>query len=146
MYTRIEVLNANLVPEQVHSTNTKQTDAEIIEKRTPVLVRSCSIRQGSGGDGAWRGGDGITREIQAREQLKFSILSDRRVYQPGGANGGEPGKRGQNSVFRFSKGEGSPLEEVNLGGKAVVPLQPGEYIRISTPGGGGFGRQSAVGM
>lgn len=125
--------------EQVHSTNTKQTDAEIIEKRTPVIVRSCSIRQGSGGDG-------ITREIQAREQLKFSILSDRRVYQSGGANGGGPGNRGQNSVFRFSEGEGSPLEEVNLGGKAVIPLQPGEYIRISTPGGGGFGKQSAGGL
>ncbi|KAF6794593.1 5-oxoprolinase (ATP-hydrolyzing) [Colletotrichum sojae] len=124
----------------VHSTNTRQTDAEVIEKRTAVMVRRYEIRRGSGGDGRWRGGDGITREIEARIPLKFSILSDRRVYRPWGMGGGSPGCRGENYAFlRGEEGEDGALERVNLGGKAVFNLRPGEYVQINTPGGGGFG-------
>lgn len=122
----------------VHSTNTKQTDAEVVEKRTAVLVRKYEIRRGSGGQGRWRGGDGITREVEARVPLKFSILSDRRVYRPYGMGGGGPGMRGEN--FAFLKGEdGGEMERINLGGKAIVNLGVGEYVQVNTPGGGGFG-------
>ncbi|KAI3393175.1 hypothetical protein diail_4663 [Diaporthe ilicicola] len=129
----------------VHSTNTRQTDAEVMEKRTAVLVRSYGIRRGSGGAGRWRGGDGIVREIEARIPLKFSILSDRRVYQPYGMAGGSPGARGENYAFLFASEEGGlgsgNMERVNLGGKAVISLRQGEYVQINTPGGGGYGAQ-----
>lgn len=121
----------------VHSTNTRNTDAEVIEKRTAVLVRRYEIRRGSGGLGKWNGGDGTIREIEARIPLKFSILSDRRVYQPYGMNGGLPGKQGENYAFKMN--EASVLEKINLGGKAVVNLAAGETIQINTPGGGGWG-------
>lgn len=121
----------------VHSTNTRNTDAEVIEKRTAVLVRRYEIRRGSGGLGKWDGGNGTIREIEARIPLKFSILSDRRVYQPYGMNGGQPGKQGENYVFKFN--ETGALEKINLGGKAVVNLIAGETIQINTPGGGGWG-------
>ncbi|TDZ24815.1 Uncharacterized protein Cob_v002374 [Colletotrichum orbiculare MAFF 240422] len=121
----------------VHSTNTRQTDAEVIEKRTAVLVRMYGIRRGSGGEGRWKGGDGITREIEARIPLKFSILSDRRVYRPYGMGGGGPGARGENYAFLFNEDGG--YEKINLGGKAVINLKEGEYIQVNTPGGGGFG-------
>ncbi|KAF4336972.1 hypothetical protein FBEOM_9162 [Fusarium beomiforme] len=121
----------------VHSTNTRQTDSEVIEKRTAVLVRKYGIRSGSGGKGRWQGGDGITREIEARASLKFSILSDRRVYRPYGMAGGHGGQKGENLVFKFN--EERELVASNLGGKAVVKLEPGEYIQINTPGGGGYG-------
>lgn len=123
---------------QVHSTNTRQTDSEVIEKRTAVLVRKYSIRDGSGGHGRWRGGNGITREIEARTNLKFSILSDRRVYRPYGMAGGHPGQKGVNHVFKFN--EEGELEVMNLGGKAIVHLRSGEYVQINTPGGGGYGK------
>ncbi|KAM5380050.1 hypothetical protein ACJZ2D_003697 [Fusarium nematophilum] len=122
----------------VHSTNTRQTDSEIAEKRTAVLVRKYGIRDGSGGLGRWRGGNGITREIEARANLKFSILSDRRVYRPYGMAGGHPGQKGENHVYKFN-GEGV-LERMNLGGKAIGNLMPGEYVQINTPGGGGYGK------
>jgi 5-oxoprolinase (ATP-hydrolysing) len=124
---------------QVHSTNTRMTDPEVVEKRTQVLVRRSVIREGSGGQGRWCGGNGVTREIEARMPLKFSILSDRRVFAPYGMDGGEDGKPGKNLVFK-KDGTGEGLVEVNLGGKAVVELEPGEYIQINTPGGGGWGR------
>ncbi|EFQ35328.1 hydantoinase B/oxoprolinase [Colletotrichum graminicola M1.001] len=121
----------------VHSTNTRQTDAEVIEKRTAVLVRRYEIRRGSGGAGTWRGGDGITREVQARIPLKFSILSDRRVYRPWGMAGGSPGQKGENYAFLFNEEGG--MEKINLGGKAIINLKEGEYVQINTPGGGGYG-------
>ncbi|KAK7415546.1 hypothetical protein QQX98_005792 [Neonectria punicea] len=121
----------------VHSTNTRGTDPEVVEKRTAVLVRRNEIRHGSGGKGQWTGGNGIRREIEARAPLKFSILSDRRVYRPYGMKGGGPGEKGLNLAYMFND-EGQ-VEEVNLGGKAVVQLRPGEYIQINTPGGGAYG-------
>ncbi|XXG98471.1 Rac GTPase-activating protein BCR/ABR [Hypoxylon texense] len=57
---------------RAHSTNTRITD---VEKRTPVVVRRYEINRGTGGRGRWHGGDGITREVEARIPLKASILS-----------------------------------------------------------------------
>ncbi|KAK7211459.1 hypothetical protein V2G26_018637 [Clonostachys chloroleuca] len=67
-----------------HSTNTRITDAEVIEKRTQVIVRRHEISRGTGGRGKWNGGDGCLREIEARIPLKSSILSERRVFPPMG--------------------------------------------------------------
>lgn len=128
----------------VHSTNTRQTDAEVIEKRTAVLVRRYEVRQGSGGAGMWKGGQGITREIEARVPLKFSILSDRRVYRPWGMAGGKPGAKGENFAFLHAAEGNGGMEKVNLGGKATINLQPGEYLQVNTPGGGGYGGEEVT--
>lgn len=124
---------------QCHSTNTKTTDPEVIEKRTPVIVRKYLINHGTGGRGRFFGGDGCTREIEARVPLKFSILSDRRVYRPYGMAGGEAGHKGVNYVLRWNTAKTS-LVKINCGGKAVCILHPGERIQINTPGGGGWGK------
>lgn len=121
-----------------HSTNTRITDAEVIEKRTPVIVRRYEINRGTGGRGIWNGGDGITREIEARIPLKSSILSERRVFPPYGMEGGSPGSIGRNFVFRWNEEGG--IDKVGLGGQAVVNLKPGERMQINTPGGGGWGK------
>lgn len=75
--------------------------------------------------------------MEARTHLKFSILSDRRVYRPYGMAGGLPGQKGLNVAYIYNE-EGN-LDMVNLGGKAIIDLKPGEYIQINTPGGGGYG-------
>ncbi|TDJ62138.1 MAG: hypothetical protein E2O42_01225 [Nitrospina sp.] len=93
----------------------------------------CSIRQGSGGQGKYRGGDGLVREIEFLKPLNVAILSERRVYAPYGLEGGEPGALGENW---FVKKDGTSL---NLGGKNEISVQPGDRIRILTPGGGGYG-------
>lgn len=121
----------------VHSTNTRMTDAEVIEKRTPVIVRRHEVRRGTGGRGKWNGGDGVLREIEARIPLKSSILSERRVFPPYGMAGGNPGSCGENFVFRHNSEGGT--DKIRLGGQAVVNLRPGERMQINTPGGGGWG-------
>ncbi|KAG7888502.1 hypothetical protein KL936_003714 [Ogataea polymorpha] len=122
----------------VHCTNTKTTDIEIVEARTPVVVTKWCIRRGSGGAGKWRGGDGATREIEARVPLRVSILSERRIYHPYGMAGGEPGSRGEN--FWFRKQADGEFVVTKMGGKEIIQVQPGDRVQINTPGGGGFGK------
>ncbi len=45
---------------QTHMTNSRLTDPEVLEWRYPVLLREFAVRQGSGGAGRWRGGDGAS--------------------------------------------------------------------------------------
>ncbi len=116
-----------------HMTNTRITDPEILERRFPVMLREFSIRQGTGGDGKFRGGDGLVREVEFLEPLNAAILSERRVYAPYGLDGGEPGTCGRNLFLRK---DGTTL---SLGGKNEIHAEAGERFRIETPGGGGYG-------
>jgi N-methylhydantoinase B len=118
-------------PSGIHVTmsNTLTTPVEALELAHPLHVRRYSLRLGSGGAGRFRGGDGIVREVEALEPCRLSILSDRRRHAPAGADGGRDGHPGRNL-----------LNGVEVPGKAVLDLQPGDVIRIETPGGGGLGR------
>lgn len=83
-----------------HMTNTRITDPEVIEMRYPVAVRAFSIRENSGGAGAFKGGNGVVREIEfLKDGIDVSILSERRVLQPYGMAGGSPGMAGKNLVI-----------------------------------------------
>uniref|UniRef100_A0AAV1UZB3 5-oxoprolinase n=1 Tax=Peronospora matthiolae TaxID=2874970 RepID=A0AAV1UZB3_9STRA len=116
-----------------HMTNTRITDPEILEKRYPVLLRAFHLREGSGGAGKFRGGNGVVRQVEFLEHMTVSILSERRAFQPYGLEGGEPGARGLNLLLRHGG------RTVNLGGKNTVDVLPGEILTLYTPGGGGFG-------
>ena len=119
---------------QVHMTNTRLTDVELLEQRYPVRVHRFAIRRGSGGRGQQRGGDGIIREIEFLCPMTASILSQRRgPYPPPGLDGGEPGQLGRNTLIRASG------ETTDLGAAAQVSLEPADRLRIETPGGGGWG-------
>ncbi len=123
-----------------HMTNTRLTDAEVIERRYPVRVHEFSIRRGSGGAGAHRGGDGIVRRLEFLRPLKVSMLSQRRgPYAPFGLYGGSPGSLGRNTLRRA----GSNVEE-DLGGCFQIDVQPGDVLTIQTPGGGACGPPGAV--
>ncbi len=75
---------------QVHMTNTRMTDPEILERRYPVRVREFSIRRGSGGNGRHRGGDGVVRRLEFLRPLTLSLLTERRgPHPPYGMAGGE---------------------------------------------------------
>ncbi len=116
-----------------HMTNTKLTDPEELERRYPVRLHKFSIRDGSGGKGRWRGGDGIVREIEILEPVQATLLSQHRIVAPYGLNGGEPGALGQQTLINVDG------QEQDLPGIFTRPMQPGERIRIETPGGGGAG-------
>uniref|UniRef100_K3WI67 5-oxoprolinase n=1 Tax=Globisporangium ultimum (strain ATCC 200006 / CBS 805.95 / DAOM BR144) TaxID=431595 RepID=K3WI67_GLOUD len=116
-----------------HMTNTRITDPEILEKRYPVLLRAFHLREGSGGEGKFRGGDGVVRELEFLQDMTVSILSERRAFRPYGLAGGGDGERGMNLLTRK---DGRVL---NLGGKNTVDVRPHEVLTIYTPGGGGYG-------
>lgn len=128
-----------------HMTNTRITDAEVFERRYPVLLREFSLRAGSGGKGLHRGGDGVVRDIEFRIPVQVSILSERRVYHPYGLEGGEDAQCGLNIWVRNVEGEGEDgkkrVEErrINLGAKNTAAMKAGERIIVNTPGGGGWG-------
>ncbi|MEX2092557.1 MAG: hydantoinase B/oxoprolinase family protein, partial [Pirellulales bacterium] len=120
---------------QVHMTNTRLTDPEILERRFPVRVRGFSVRRGSGGAGRNRGGDGTVRELEFLRPLTVSLITERRgPHPPYGAAGGEPGAFGRNRLIRA---DGTTVE---LPGIIQLSVEPGEVLIIETPGGGGFGK------
>ena len=59
-----------------HITNTRIGDVEILERRYPVLLHRFGLREGSGGEGEFRGGEGVVRELEFMHQLQVSILSE----------------------------------------------------------------------
>jgi 5-oxoprolinase (ATP-hydrolysing) len=73
------------------------------------------------------------------QPIEVSMLSERRVHGPYGADGGEPGSTGLNiQVKQDSNGTGKE-RRINIGGKATVKFGTGDRLVIHTPGGGGWG-------
>ncbi|KAL4819976.1 Hydantoinase B/oxoprolinase-domain-containing protein [Aspergillus spinulosporus] len=115
-------------------TNTRITDPESLERRYPVILRRFMFREGSGGDGQYKGGDGVVRDVEFRVPMQASILSERRSFAPYGMDGGQDGKRGRNTWVSGETGRA-----VTVGGKASVGVEAGDRMIIETPGGGGYG-------
>jgi 5-oxoprolinase (ATP-hydrolysing) len=117
-----------------HMTNSRLTDPEVLELRFPVILEGFSIRRGSGGKGCYSGGDGVVRRVRFLESMTASILSQRRIVQPFGLDGGGAGASGLNYVIR-AKGD-----RVDLSGTATIAVSPGDVFVIETPGGGAYGK------
>ncbi len=121
---------------QTHMTNSRLTDPEVLEWRFPVLLENFSLRADSGGQGQFKGGDGVTRKVRFLDPMTANILSGHRSTAPFGLAGGQPGKMGRNTIIRR---DGSV--EI-LGGTASVAMETGDTFVIETPGGGGYGQSS----
>lgn len=119
---------------QSHMTNSRLTDVEILEWRYPVLVRRFGVRAGSGGAGAFMGGDGCEREIEFLEAMDVSLLANHYIDGPPGFAGGASGKPGRAQLRRKNG------EIVTLGSADDVAVHPGDRLTIETPGGGGYGK------
>ncbi len=119
---------------QSHMTNTMNTPIEAIEFYYPFLVREYSIRYNSGGDGLFKGGDGIIREFEFLTDVEITLLTERRRIAPYGLFGGKSGEVGRNIIIKNGKKEIMPS-------KFQVNLKKGDRIRIETPGGGGYGKK-----
>ena len=115
--------------------NTLNTPVEALELEFPLRVTEYAVRRGSGGAGRHRGGDGIVREFEALAADGL-LAADRapppraRRARPAAA----PGAPGRNLL------DGGPDgAEPSCSGKAEGRLEPGDRLRIETPGGGGYG-------
>jgi 5-oxoprolinase (ATP-hydrolysing) len=120
---------------QTHMTNSRLTDPEILETRLPVRLDQFAIRHGSGGPGAYKGGDGVIRAVTFLEPMRANILADRRRVPPRGLDGGADAQAGRNWVERTD----GTIEM--LSATASAEVGPGDRFVIETPGGGGFGRR-----
>ena len=120
-------------PSAVHvaMSNTLNTPVEALELSYPLRVERYALRTGSGGAGRFRGGDGVVREIRALERCRLSLLTQRRALAPKGTAGGQDGAPGRNE-----------LDGAELPAFTTRDLEPGDVVRIETPGGGGFGAPS----
>ena len=117
-------------PSGVHvgMSNTRNTPIESLEHAYPIIIEQYALREGSGGAGKHRGGDGVVRRYRVLEPCTVTLLTERRARAPQGAKGGHPGARGENLL------NGEPLPA-----KCRRTLQPGDVLEIRTPGGGGWG-------
>jgi len=120
----------------VHMSNTLNTPVEALEQAYPFRVVAYRLREGSGGAGRRRGGDGLVRVYELLEPATVTILSTRRAEGPWGRAGGAGGAPGRNVLVHPN------------GSEEVLPahfsrrLPAGSQLRIETPGGGGFGPAS----
>ena len=118
---------------QLHMTNTRATDPEVLEARLPVRVRRFALRSASGGPEGppgHRGGDGLIRELEVCAPATAALLATRRGHGAPGLHGGAAGlPRADHLVLNgvVVPWDGSP-----------TPLAPGDRVCVATPGGGGF--------
>lgn len=117
----------------VHMTNTAITDPEVMEHRFPVRLWKYEIRRNSGGDGFYRGGDGVVREVEFLKSLTVSFLTERRACGPRGLYGGSDGLAGRQTRIHP---DGT---QQDLPGAITYAAEAGERVLIETPGGGGWG-------
>jgi N-methylhydantoinase B len=112
----------------VGMTNTLNTPIEALELDYPVRVERYELVYDSGGEGRYRGGDGIVRSIRVGAPAVLSLITDRRRHAPGGTRGGGPGRPGRNLL------DGNALPA-----KISVEVERGTQVTVQTPGGGGWG-------
>lgn len=113
-------------------TNSRLTDPEVLEERYPVRLEHFGIRNHSGGEGQFKGGNGVIRKIRFLETMTAGILSNRRVISPQGLNGGKDGKKGENYILK------KDVTRLDLPSNATVKVNIDDVFVIKTPGGGGF--------
>jgi len=129
---------AGLSALHTHMTNTLNTPVEALEYTYPFRIAEYAIREGSGGEGRHRGGEGVRRVYEFLVPGDLTVISDRRVSRPYGLHGGRSGAPGRNTLRR-QDGREQPLP-----GKASVTVGEGDKLVLETPGGGGWGRPVAL--
>jgi N-methylhydantoinase B len=117
---------------RVHMSNVMNTPIEVVETEYPIEILRQSLRTGSGGAGAHRGGCGFTRAYRVLVDATLTTMLERRVVPPWGAFGGTPGAPYRVTLERAGTAR-------NVKGKETVRLQAGDVVVIDTCGGGGYG-------
>lgn len=118
---------------QSHMTNSRLTDPEVLELRYPVLLEHFKLREGSGGQGQFKGGEGVERCIKFLKKMELNLLSNNRKNQPFGLKGGQAGASGEQWITKESG------EKVLLKACDKHSMQEGDRFTLKSPGGGGYG-------
>jgi N-methylhydantoinase B len=114
----------------------KMPPVEVLEQFYPILFEEFSLREGSGGAGEFRGGFGINYAIRLRRgEARVSMVMDHGRTGPQGVLGGSDG--GINTVSVTQKGKS--YRPPHLSKDQDIEIGVGDIVRVSTPGGGGYG-------
>jgi N-methylhydantoinase B len=123
---------------QCDMTNTLNTPIEAVERQFPLRITRYEFVPGTGGDGMYRGGNGLVREIELVDgDATFVLLCDRHALQPPGACGGKSGAVGR--TLRTRDGVVTQIP-----GKTTILMQKADRIATATPGGGGYGEPTVT--
>jgi N-methylhydantoinase B len=121
---------------RVHASGAANLPVEALENAYPLRVERYALREGSGGAGCHSGGRGVIRDYRILTQgITVSLSSERQVRPAAGVAGGSAGACGA-----FVLNPGTPDEKPLPSAAIGLPLQPGDLLRVATPGGGGYGR------
>ena len=123
---------------QTGMTNTKNTPITSLDTHYPFTVTRYKLRSGSGGDGLFRGGEGIERGIRFNENATLSLMGERRISAPWGLSGGGDGAVGEDWLLHANG------DRTRLASKCTMEVEPGDELVVLTPGGGGWGERSDV--
>lgn len=107
---------------------------EVLETLFPVRVDRYEVREGSGGGGEFRGGDGVVREYTFEADQDLSLWWERSVTPAWGLFGGEAGAAPRVTLNPGSVGERSLLKA------NAMRVRAGDVLRCESGGGGGYGR------
>lgn len=117
----------------------KMPPVEVLEQFYPVLFEEFSLREGSGGAGEFRGGFGINYAIRLRRgEARVSMVMDHGRTGPQGVLGGRDGDTNTVEVVQ----NGHAYRPPHLSKDQDIEIGVGDVVRVSTPGGGGFGDPS----
>jgi len=110
---------------------------EVIESQCPIRVEHYGLREGSCGDGEFRGGLGLRRDIRVLvDDSSLSVLADKNLIPPFGVAGGVSGAANRFTVVR----DGEVIEPSPVPGKVGgFPLERDDIVRVQSSGGGGHG-------
>jgi N-methylhydantoinase B len=109
---------------------------EQAEAKFPILVERFELIPDSGGAGKHRGGLGIARTTRALTPVTVNTQSERSASPPWGLDGGGDAT-GNKVAFRVGDEWKSDFPNAKV---LVAQLKSGDAFRISSGGGGGYGK------
>jgi N-methylhydantoinase B len=108
---------------------------EVLEQLYPIAFDYYRLREGSAGAGQFRGGYGVEFQVRLmRGDAVSSVIGDRGKFPPFGLHGGEPGSVATVNYQLSGKSYRPPHLTKDEG----IIMQPGDFVSIATPGGGGW--------
>ena len=119
------------------TSNAMNIPVEAIEIDYPIRIRRYELVPDSGGSGKFRGGLGIVREYEMlAESSSINVRGDRSKFAPGGVHGGHDGTKAEYVLYEFGT-------ERQIPSKYSGRVRRGDRLRVTTPGGGGYGPPEA---
>ena len=112
---------------------------EVAEARFPLHFRQHEFREGSGGDGQFRGGLGVALDLvlEIEKPARGNTAGDGARHGPCGMLGGEDGEPHHYRLLSEGR-EPRVLRTKEVG----IELRPGDCLEIRSSGGGGWGPPS----